>query len=212
MVFPVNRLDHIRFDVIFSCQDCFIDGIGLVGILRRHSWLLSRAIIFKVANGYVSVLSFLLITKNFFLKGSFLSPMIWFPWDIVLIDLMWYSQDKSLFLFPNNELVVPLYSKMEKEMATHSSVLAWRIPGMGEPGGLPSLGSHSRTRLKRLSSKKEINGVFLIGWFWISLWTHNNLNLFDMFQVTAANILTLANRSLFRLVSESFWCELCCLW
>ena len=30
----------------------------------------------------------------------------------------------------------------EKEMATHSNVLAWRIPGMGEPGGLPSLGSH----------------------------------------------------------------------
>ena len=29
-----------------------------------------------------------------------------------------------------------------KEMATHSSVLAWRIPGTGEPGGLPSLGSH----------------------------------------------------------------------
>ena len=27
-------------------------------------------------------------------------------------------------------------------MATHSSVLAWRIPGTGEPGGLPSLGSH----------------------------------------------------------------------
>ena len=27
-------------------------------------------------------------------------------------------------------------------MATHSSVLAWRIPGMGEPGGLPSMGSH----------------------------------------------------------------------
>ena len=31
---------------------------------------------------------------------------------------------------------------MEKAMATHSSVLAWRIPGMGEPGGLPSLGLH----------------------------------------------------------------------
>ena len=30
----------------------------------------------------------------------------------------------------------------EKEMATHSCVLAWRIPGMGEPGGLPSMGSH----------------------------------------------------------------------
>ena len=31
---------------------------------------------------------------------------------------------------------------LEKEMATHSSVLAWRIPGRGEPGGLPSMGSH----------------------------------------------------------------------
>ena len=31
---------------------------------------------------------------------------------------------------------------LEKEMATHSSVLAWRIPGMAEPGGLPSVGSH----------------------------------------------------------------------
>ena len=31
---------------------------------------------------------------------------------------------------------------LEKEMATHSSVLAWRIPGTEEPGGLPSLGSH----------------------------------------------------------------------
>ena len=30
---------------------------------------------------------------------------------------------------------------LEKEMATHSSVLAWRIPGMGEPGGLQSMGS-----------------------------------------------------------------------
>ena len=30
----------------------------------------------------------------------------------------------------------------EKAMAPHSSVLAWRIPGMGEPGGLPSMGSH----------------------------------------------------------------------
>ena len=32
--------------------------------------------------------------------------------------------------------------KMEKEMATHSSVLAWRIPGTEEPSGLPSMGSH----------------------------------------------------------------------
>ena len=41
-------------------------------------------------------------------------------------------------------------------MATHSCVLAWRIPGMGEPGGLPSMGLQSRTRLKWLSSSMRI--------------------------------------------------------
>ena len=34
------------------------------------------------------------------------------------------------------------FHTLEKEMATHSSVLAWRIPGTAEPGGLPSMGSH----------------------------------------------------------------------
>ena len=40
---------------------------------------------------------------------------------------------------------------LEKEMATHSSILAWRIPGTEESGGLPSMG----TRLKRLSSSSS---------------------------------------------------------
>ena len=34
------------------------------------------------------------------------------------------------------------FHALEKEMATHSSVLAWRIPGTGKPGGQPSMGSH----------------------------------------------------------------------
>ena len=34
------------------------------------------------------------------------------------------------------------FHALERGMAAHSSVLAWRIPGMGEPGGLPSIGSH----------------------------------------------------------------------
>ena len=34
------------------------------------------------------------------------------------------------------------FHALEKEMATHSSVLAWRIPGVAEPGGLPSMGLH----------------------------------------------------------------------
>ena len=44
---------------------------------------------------------------------------------------------------------------LEKEMATHSSILAWRIPGTEEPSGLPSMGSQSRTQLKRLSSSSS---------------------------------------------------------
>ena len=34
------------------------------------------------------------------------------------------------------------FHALDKEMATHSSILAWRIPGTEEPGGLPSMGSH----------------------------------------------------------------------
>ena len=34
------------------------------------------------------------------------------------------------------------FHTLEREMATHSSVLSWRIPGIGKPGGLPSIGSH----------------------------------------------------------------------
>ena len=42
---------------------------------------------------------------------------------------------------PSNFTFTFHFHALEKEMATHSSVLAWRIPGMGEPGGLPSMGS-----------------------------------------------------------------------
>ena len=52
------------------------------------------------------------------------------------------------------------FPALEKEMAIHSSVHAWRIPGMGQPGGLPSMGSHrSWTPLKRLSSSVMSNDI-----------------------------------------------------
>ena len=49
------------------------------------------------------------------------------------------------------------FHALEKETATHSSVLAWRIPGTGEPGGLPDVYgvAQSRTGLKRLSSSSS---------------------------------------------------------
>ena len=57
-------------------------------------------------------------------------------------------------------------------MATHSSILAWRIPGTGEPGGLPSMGvTQSRTRLTRLSSSSNeavhISELWAVLGFWV---------------------------------------------
>ena len=55
------------------------------------------------------------------------------------------------------------FHALEKEMATHSSVLAWRIPGTAEPGGLPSIYgiAQSQTRLKRLSSTQVSRKLIL---------------------------------------------------
>ena len=47
------------------------------------------------------------------------------------------------------------FHALEKEMATHSSVLTWRIPGTAEAGGLPTMGLQNPTRLKRLSSSSS---------------------------------------------------------
>ena len=53
----------------------------------------------------------------------------------------WYGVAKSWTRLSNFTFTFPFHA-LEKEMATHSSVLAWRTPGTGEPGGLPSTGSH----------------------------------------------------------------------
>ena len=53
---------------------------------------------------------------------------------------------------------------LEKEMATHSSILAWKIPWMEEPGRLQSMGSQSRTRLSNIYFTRDTsgNGVIVI--------------------------------------------------
>ena len=56
---------------------------------------------------------------------------------------------------------------LEKVMATHSSILAWRIPGTEEPGGLPSMGSHGSdlaavTHLKKLLIERNTIIIFCI--------------------------------------------------
>ena len=52
-----------------------------------------------------------------------------------------YAVAKSRTRLSNFSLTFHFHA-LEKEMGTHSSVLAWRIPGMGEPGGLPFVGLH----------------------------------------------------------------------
>ena len=75
------------------------------------------------------------------------------------------------------------FHALEKEMATHSSVLGWRIPGTGEPGGLPSMGSHgvaqSRTRLKRLSSSSSSSRA--MNTYWTQQWSdlHENTQEYE---------------------------------
>ena len=63
------------------------------------------------------------------------------------------------------------FHALEKEMATHSSVLAWRIPGMGEPGGLPSMRLHrvrhdwSNLAAVAALGVQEVNGHFQAPYF-----------------------------------------------
>ena len=58
------------------------------------------------------------------------------------------------------------FPALEKQMATHSSVLAWRIPGTGEPGGLPSLGSH---RVRHDWSDLACTYCHFVHWFLLDL-------------------------------------------
>jgi len=74
------------------------------------------------------------------------------------------------------------FHALEKEMATHSSVLAWRIPGTGEPGGMHRVGLHlygvaqSWARLKWLSSSSSSSRPRSQHLTWINLTNpHNNL-------------------------------------
>ena len=64
------------------------------------------------------------------------TPMDGGAWRAAVHGVLKSQTRLSDFTFPFH------FHALEKELATHSSVLAWRIPGMGEPGGLPSMGSH----------------------------------------------------------------------
>ena len=125
---------------------------------------------FQVSYQRLAELSNLHLTFRVVLNYNFSSPDPWFRWVLscssaVPSNHQIYSEEKkseilgqllsaSLFSYSICTLYHWLVKcqlnfnicsgllVMEKEMATHSSVLAWRIPGMREPGGMPSMGSH----------------------------------------------------------------------
>ena len=75
--------------------------------------------------------------------------LFWFIYYPSFLPYSYFSYIPRCFVFlavcPLAIVTMPQPSAaavLEKEMATHSSVLAWRIPGMEEPGGLQSMGSH----------------------------------------------------------------------
>ena len=74
------------------------------------------------------------------------------------------------------------FHALEKEMATHSSVLAWRIPGRGEPGGLPSMGSHT--------VRHNWSDLAAAAAYTLSSWTKDleNINSFKLHQPPAYHI------------------------
>ena len=86
--------------------------------------------------------------ESCFFKRHLLMPLydIWLPWQPRRLPTVWETQVRSL----GQE------DPLEKEMAPHSSTLAWRIPWTEEPGGLQSMGSQSRTRLS------DVTFTFLI--------------------------------------------------
>ena len=67
------------------------------------------------------------------------STLAWkIPWVEDLVGCSPWGREES----DTTERLPFHFHALEKKMATHSSVLAWRIPGTGEPGRLPSMGSH----------------------------------------------------------------------
>ena len=141
--------------------------------------------------------------------------MIWINWIKIFIIFSVFVSGKLCACIHTHTYI------LEKEMANHSSVLAWRIPGMGEPVGLPSRVAQSRNQLKWLSSSKmlwkesklhiwNIKGAKSRGF---STWTFPNLTIFEVILIWNGLLLVWE----FRTFKRVFWfytlnCKCIFLW
>ena len=143
-------------------RDCTLPGSSVYGIFQARvlEWAataFSKIIYYIYSyNQKGTIHGFFGFVNIFVLQFShrFLFSSIYWLWAPfwVLIFLIGFASPFPLLLRENLPFAASqLYARvvftwyllvLEKEMATHSSVLAWRIPGTGEPYGLPSMGSH----------------------------------------------------------------------
>ena len=121
-----NRLETMETlkDFIFLGFKSTADG-DCSHEIKRH-WLLGRKTMTKPREGHGTPLQYSCLE----------SPMGGGAWWAAVHGVPRSRTRLSDFTFTFH------FHALEKEMATHSSVLAWRVPGTGEPGGLPSMGLH----------------------------------------------------------------------
>ena len=121
-------------------MDCSPPGFSIHGVIQAIEGLLVS--IWDILN----VINHLFKIKYFYLYGEgngtplqyscLENPMDGEAWWVAVHGVAEGRTRLSDFTFTF------YFHALEKEMATHSSILAWRIPGTGQPGGLPSIGSH----------------------------------------------------------------------
>ena len=138
---PTHLSRHFSNDAFFHCT-----------ISHFQELILQTFLVLRLWNIFHSVLSTIVISTILFTLGEgngtplqcscLESPMGGGAWWAAVHGVAESGTRLSVFTFTF------YFHALEKEMATHSSVLAWRIPGMGEPGGLPSGVAQSRTQLK----------------------------------------------------------------
>ena len=124
-------------------MDCNLPGSSVHGIFQARvlEWVataFSRAMVYRVAKSQTGA-SFVLGFEGNGIPLQYAcleNPMDGGAWWAAVHGIARSRARLSDFTFTFH------CHALEKEMATHSSVLAWRIPGTGEPGGLPSTGSH----------------------------------------------------------------------
>ena len=138
----INCFSHVQF---CNPLNCGLPGPLSMGFSRQEYQMGCQFLLQGIFPGIKpAFLMSLALVGRFFtpfngtpLQYSFLAnPMDGGAWNAAVHGVAKSQTQLSNFTFPFH------FHALEKEMATHSSVLAWRILGTGEPGGLPSLGLH----------------------------------------------------------------------